>query len=55
MKEAVITSTVKVQEFGTNMFSTLPSVVRSVLKPKKGDQIEYVVYNDKTIEIRMKK
>lgn len=54
MKEVVITATTKVQESGTNFFTTIPATVRSVLKPEKGDEIEFVVYSDKSIELRMK-
>ena len=55
MKEIVLTSTTKVQEAGTNFFSTIPATVRSVLKPEKGDQIEWVIYSDRTVEVRIVK
>lgn len=54
MKEIVITTTTKVQESGTNFFTTIPATVKSVLKPSKGDEIEFVIYSDKTVEIRLK-
>jgi len=54
MKEIILTSDVKIQKQSENMYATLPSTVRSILKPKKGEIMEYVIYSDKTIEIRMK-
>lgn len=56
MKKQVfmITKSVKVQQSGTNTFINIPSEVRSILKPKKQDEIEFVIYDDKTVEIRMK-
>lgn len=54
LKELILSSTAKIQENSTNMLVLIPSTVRSVLKPKKGDEIEFMVYSDKTIEIRIK-
>jgi len=54
LKKELMSTSVKVQETGTNMFTTLPSTVRSVLKAKKGDEVEYVIFDDRSIEIRMK-
>jgi len=53
-KEVVLTTEVVVQQKGTNIFATLPSSVRSILKPVKGQTVEYVIYSDRSIEIRMK-
>jgi len=53
-REVLLTTSVKVQEAGTNIFITLPSTVRTILKAKKTDEVEYVIYDDKSIEIRMK-
>lgn len=53
MKEVVLTSTTKIQEAGTNFFTTIPATVRSVLKPKKGDELEFIVYSDRSIEIKV--
>ena len=46
---------VKVQESGTNMTISIPAPVRSVLKPKKGDIVEWIIYDDKTIGIKIVK
>lgn len=53
-KVIVISATTKVQESGTNFFTTIPATVRSVLKPEKGDEIEFLIYSDKSIELRLK-
>jgi len=54
LKKELLVSEVKVQQKNTNIFTTLPSTVRTILKAKKGDVVEYVIYDDKSIEIRMK-
>ena len=54
MKEIILTCTAKVQVAGTNTVVTIPAAVRSVLKPKKGDEIEFVIHSDKSVEIKMK-
>lgn len=54
MKEVIISSTSKVQENGTNFFATIPLSVRSVLKPKKGDELEFIIFSDRSVEIRIK-
>jgi len=53
-KEVFFKVSSKVQTPGTNVFVTLPSAVRSILKPKKGSEIEFIIYSDKTIEIKIK-
>lgn len=45
--------TAKVQQAGTNFFTTIPAAVRSVLKPEKGDLLEFVIYNDHSVEIKV--
>lgn len=55
MKDVVLTASTKIQEAGTNFFTTIPATVRSVLKPIKGDELEFIIYSDKTIEIRVNK
>lgn len=53
-KEMILVSTAKVQESGSNVFATIPAPVRSILKPKKGDELEFVIYSDKSVEVRIK-
>lgn len=53
-REVVLTTDVVVQQKGSNIFATLPASVRSILKPEKGQTVEYVIYSDRSIEIRMK-
>jgi len=53
-KEVFFVVESKVQTPGTNVFVTLPSAVRSILKPKKGDEVQFIIYSDKTIEIKIK-
>ena len=55
MKNEILTADTKVQQTGTNLLVIIPASVRSVLKPSKGDTIQYVVYDDKTIEIKIVK
>lgn len=52
MKELMILSSKKVQQSGTNFFTTIPSTIRDLLKLEKGDEIQFYVYSDKTIEIK---
>lgn len=52
MKTEILTKSVKVQETKSNIFATLPKWVRDILDIKKGDVIEYVIYTDKTVELR---
>lgn len=54
MKEIFMIKEASVQQSGTNTFVNLPSEVRSILKPKKQDKIEFVIHSDRSIEIRMK-
>ena len=44
-----------VQESGANLYSNIPAVVRSILKPKKGSVIKWIIYDDRTIGIEMVK
>lgn len=53
-KEVFFTTSAKVQMQGTNVFVTLPSAVRSILKPEKAQEVEFIIYFDKTIEIKIK-
>lgn len=53
-KTEILRSHVKMQFSGSNYFASIPGPVRSVLQPKKGDVIEYIVYSDKSVEIRVK-
>lgn len=54
MKEVIISSTSKVQENGTNFFATIPLSVRSVLNTKKGDELEFIIFSDRSVEVRIK-
>ena len=41
----------KVIKYGEQIITAIPSNIRSVLKPKHGDNIEWIVYPDRRIEI----
>ncbi len=53
-KEVFLTTSSKIQTPNQNVFVTLPAAVRSILKPIKGDEVEFTIYSDKTIEIKLK-
>ncbi len=53
-KEVFLTTSSKIQTPNQNVFVTLPAAVRSILKPVKGDEVEFTIYSDKTIEIKLK-
>lgn len=55
MKKEFLRKSTKIQQAGTNFFTTIPSAVRSVLKPEKGDLVEFIIYNDHTVEIKIVK
>lgn len=55
MRKEFIKATTKIQQAGTNFFTTIPATVRSVLKPQKGDTLEFIIYNDHTVEIKVVK
>lgn len=52
-KKEILSTTAIVQVNGTNIFATIPAEVRSVLKPKKGDKLEFVIFSDRSIEVRV--
>lgn len=53
MKTEVLVSKSTCIENGTNFLTTMPLTVRNVLNASKGDRIEWVVYSDKTVEVRI--
>jgi bifunctional DNA-binding transcriptional regulator/antitoxin component of YhaV-PrlF toxin-antitoxin module len=53
MKTQLFESTSTVQVNDTNVFATIPGSVRSVLKPKKGDKVEWIVFNDGSVEVKI--
>lgn len=54
MKKEFFSTSVKVQQSGNTLYINLPAQVRSILEPKKSDEIEFVIYDDRSVEIRMK-
>lgn len=55
MKTDIFIADTKIQQSGTNLLVIIPASIRSVLKPNKGDTLQYVIKDDKTIEIRIAK
>lgn len=53
MKVQLFEFTSMVQFNGTNVFATIPSAIRSVLKPKDGDKVEWIVFNDGSVEVKI--
>ncbi len=53
-KDEFLRVSAKVQVTASNTFLNIPAQVRSILKPKKGDEIEFIIYSDRTVEIKMK-
>lgn len=55
MKTEIFVADTKIQQSGTNLLVIIPASVRSVLNPSKGDVLQYVVKDDKTVEVRIVK
>lgn len=55
MKKELLTATVKIQESPSTLFSTIPNSIRSIMRLEKGQELEFVAYDDRTVEIRLKK
>ena len=55
MKNELLKSSVKIQEGGSNFFATIPNSIRSIMRLEKGQELEFVAYDDRSVEIRLKK
>ena len=55
MKKELLTATVKIQESPSTLFSTIPNSIRSIMRLEKGQELEFIAYDDRTVEIRLKK
>jgi hypothetical protein len=55
MKTELLTATVKIQESPTTLFSTIPNSIRSIMRLEKGQELEFIAYDDRSVEIRLKK
>jgi len=53
MKNELFSVESTVQVNGTNVFATIPGAVRSVLKPKKGDVVKWIVSGEGIVEIEI--
>ncbi len=55
MKNELLKSSVKIQEGGSNFFATIPNSIRSIMRLEKGQELEFIAYDDRSVEIRLKK
>lgn len=55
MEKPLLIVASSVQHNVNGMLTTIPGAVRSVLKPQKGDKLEWEIYPDGSVKVKVKR